>query len=142
VIAAQHADEVVTVLRELYDARFPLQRMKLVSEYDGDDETAMAANNMSGFNCRTVAGTTRWSQHSFGAAIDLNPVQNPHVTEAGVSQTAGEQCSRSGDRRAAVKASSPAGDSVVVKAFRDVGWEWGGDWSSPKDYQHFSAAGS
>ena len=64
------------------------------------------------------------------------------MTEAGVSQTAGEQYSRSGDRRAAVKASSPAGDSVVVKAFRDVGWEWGGDWSSPKDYQHFSAAGS
>ena len=80
VIAAKHADEVVTVFRRLYEARFPLQRMELVSEYGGDDEKSMAANNTSGFNCRTVAGTTRWSQHSFGAAIDLNPVQNPYVT--------------------------------------------------------------
>ena len=85
-IAAQHADEVVTVLRELYDARFPLQRIKLVSEYDGDDETAMAASNMSGFNCRTVAGTTRWSQHSFGAAIDLNPRPEPVRDRSGVSR--------------------------------------------------------
>ena len=141
VIAAKHADEVVTIFRTLYEARFPLQRMKLVSEYGGDDEKSMAANNTSGFNCRTVAGTTRWSQHSFGAAIDLNPVQNPYVTGTGVSPTAGEKYARSGDRRAAVKGLIVA-DSVVVEAFRDAGWEWGGDWSSPKDYQHFSAAGS
>ena len=87
---------MVTVFRTLYEARFPLQRMKLVSEYGGDDEKSMAANNTSGFNCRTVAGTTRWSQHSFGAAIDLNPVQNPYVTAAGVSPTAGEKYARSG----------------------------------------------
>jgi len=61
VIAAKHADEVVTVFRRLYQARFPLQRMELVSEYGGDDEKSTAANNTSGFNCRTVAGTTRWS---------------------------------------------------------------------------------
>ena len=66
VIAAKHADEVVTVFRRLYQARFPLQRMKLASEYGGDDEKSTAANNTSGFNCRTVAGTTR-GQH-FSAA--------------------------------------------------------------------------
>ena len=115
--------------------------MELVSDYGGDDEKSMAANNTSGFNCRTVAGTDRWSQHSFGAAIDLNPVQNPYVTGAGVSPTAGEPYARAGDRRAAVQGLITA-DSVVVRAFRDAGWEWGGDWSSPKDYQHFSAAGS
>ena len=141
VIAAKHADEVVTVFRTLYQARFPLQRMKLVSEYGGDDEKSMAANNTSGFNCRTVAGTTRWSQHSFGAAIDLNPVQNPYVTAAGVSPEAGKKYARAGDRRASVKGLI-VGDSVVVEAFREAGWEWGGDWNSPKDYQHFSAAGS
>ena len=81
VIAAKHAEAMVGVFRKLYAAKFPLQRMELVSDYGGDDDKSMAANNSSGFNCRTVAGTTRWSQHSFGAAIDLNPVQNPYVTD-------------------------------------------------------------
>ena len=70
VIAAKHADEVVTVFRRLYQARFPLQRMELVSEYGGDDEKSLAANNTSGFNCRTVAGTTRWSSTSPRPAPD------------------------------------------------------------------------
>ena len=141
VIAAKHAKTMVEVFGKLYEARFPLQRMELVSEYDGDDDKSMEANNTSGFNCRTVAGTTRWSQHSFGAAVDLNPVQNPYVTDAGVSPAAGEKYAEAADRRASVKGLIVA-DSVVVEAFRDAGWEWGGDWSSPKDYQHFSAAGS
>jgi hypothetical protein len=141
VIAAKHAKTMVEVFGKLYEARFPLQRMELVSEYDGDDDKSMKANNTSGFNCRTVAGTTRWSQHSFGAAVDLNPVQNPYVTSAGVSPAAGEKYAEAADRRASVKGLIGA-DSVVVEAFRDAGWEWGGDWSSPKDYQHFSAAGS
>lgn len=141
VIAAEHAGDVVAVFRKLYAARFPIQRMVLVSEYGGDDEKSMAANNSSGFNCRTVAGTDRWSQHSFGTAIDLNPVQNPHVTQAGVSPKAGQPYARTGARRAAVKGLITA-DSVVVQAFHDAGWEWGGDWTTPKDYQHFSATGS
>ena len=80
---------MVTVFRKLYAAKFPLQRMELVSNYGGDDDKSMAANNSSGFNCRTVAGTDRWSQHSFGAALDLNPIQNPYVTDSGVLPTAG-----------------------------------------------------
>jgi len=101
----------------------------------------MAANNTSAFNCRTVAGTDRWSQHSFGAAIDLNPIQNPYVTEAGISPSAGKAYARSSARRPTVKGLITS-DSAVTRAFRAAGWEWGGDWTSPKDYQHFSAAGS
>jgi D-alanyl-D-alanine carboxypeptidase-like protein len=115
--------------------------MRLVSDYGGDDERSMAANNTSAFNCRPVAGTDRWSQHSFGAAIDLNPVQNPYVTEAGISPAAGRAYARPGARRAAVEGLITEG-SPAVRAFRAAGWEWGGDWTSPKDYQHFSAAGS
>ena len=88
-IAAKHADEWCTVFGKLYEARFPLQRMELVSAYGGDDEQSMAANNTSGFNYRKVTGATRWSQHALGAAIDVNPVQNPYVTGAGVSPGAG-----------------------------------------------------
>jgi hypothetical protein len=141
VIAAKHAETMITVFRKLYAAEFPLRRMELVSDYRGDDEKSMAANNTSGFNCRPVAGTDRWSQHSFGAAIDLNPVQNPYVTESGVSPPAGADYAKPSARRAGVKGLITA-ESAPVQAFREAGWEWGGDWSGPKDYQHFSAAGS
>jgi hypothetical protein len=141
VVAAKHAKDVVQVFRTLHVAQFPIERMRLASDYGGDDEKSMAANNTSAFNCRTVAGTNRWSQHSWGAAIDLNPVQNPYVTEAGVSPVAGKAFASSSARRSTVKGLITA-DSVVVEAFREVGWEWGGSWTSPKDYQHFSAAGS
>ena len=141
VVAAKHADTMVTVFRRLYEAKFPVQRMVLVSDYGGDDERSMSANNSSGFNCRTVAGTDRWSQHSYGAAIDLNPVQNPYVTASGVSPAAGEAYADPRNRRASTTGLITA-DSVVVEAFQEVGWEWGGDWNGPKDYQHFSAAGS
>jgi poly-gamma-glutamate synthesis protein (capsule biosynthesis protein) len=140
-VAAKHADALVGVFRKLYAAKFPLERMQLVSDYDGDDDASMAANNTSAFNCRTVAGTQRWSEHSSGAAIDLNPVQNPYVTDSGVSPPAGEAYAGSSDRRSSVEGLITA-NSVVVRAFRDAGWEWGGDWTSSKDYQHFSAAGS
>ncbi|MET1005749.1 MAG: CapA family protein [Propionibacteriaceae bacterium] len=141
VVEAKHAKAVVGVFGKLYAAKFPIERMRLVSDYAGDDEKSMAANNTSAFNCRTVAGTDRWSQHSFGAAIDLNPVQNPYVTEAGISPAAGEAYAEPKARRATVKGLITA-DSVVVRAFREAGWEWGGTWQSSKDYQHFSAAGS
>lgn len=141
VIAAEHASSVVAVFRELYRVRFPLARLELVSAYGGDDERSMAANNSSGFNCRPVAGTNRWSQHSFGAAIDLNPVQNPYVTETGVSPATGRPYADPRARRAAVQGLITP-DSAPVRAFRKVGWEWGGDWVGPKDFQHFSAAGS
>ena len=140
VVAAKHADTMVTVFRRLYEARFPVQRMVLVSDYGGEDKRSMSANNSSGFNCRTVAGTDRWSQHSYGAAIDLNPIQNPYVT-ARISPAAGEAYADPRNRRASTTGLITA-DSVVVEAFQEVGWEWGGDWNGPKDYQHFSAAGS
>ncbi len=141
VVRAKHAEALVGVFRTLYAEKFPIQRMELVSDYDGDDERSMAANNTSAFNCRTVAGTDRWSQHSFGAAIDLNPVQNPYVTPSGISPASGKTYAKPSTRRETVEGLITA-DSLVVRAFREAGWEWGGDWASPKDYQHFSATGS
>jgi len=98
----------------------------------------MAANNTSAFNCRAVTGGSAWSQHSYGWAIDINPVQNPYVTSSGtVLPPAGAQYV---DRSQKAKGMIRAGD-VVVKAFAAIGWGWGGYWSSTKDYQHFSATG-
>jgi hypothetical protein len=125
------------VFRHVWDEGFPIERMRLVDDYGGSDDASMAANNTSAFNCRSVAGTTRWSEHAFGRAIDINPVQNPYVRGGRVDPPAGGSYL---DRRAVRPGMLVAG-GPVVGAFRFVGWGWGGDWSSGKDYQHVSASG-
>ena len=85
VVHGDYAREVVGVFRTLYDARWPIRRMRLVDDYGGDDDRSMAADNTSGFNCRRVAGSRSWSAHAFGAAIDINPVQNPDLTGSSVA---------------------------------------------------------
>jgi hypothetical protein len=142
VVAARYADDVVSVFEELFEARFPIRRMVLVDEYDGDDDRSMAANNTSAYNCRRVAGTDRWSNHAFGGAIDINPVQNPYVQGSSyVPRNGGDHAfvPRGSDDR--VDPGVIRADDVVVRAFERIGWEWGGTWSSSKDYQHFSADG-
>ena len=139
VVHADHAEDVLAIFERLYDARWPIQRMRLVSEYGGDDNRSMAANNTSAYNCRPVAGQERWSRHAFGAAIDLNPVQNPYLTAGGVLPAQGR---RFVDVDRSVGAEAGQGviqqGDVVVRAFREKGWTWGGTWSQP-DYQHFAA---
>ena len=129
--------DITRAFGALYAARFPIQRMLLVDAYRGDDNASMDANNTSAYNCRTVAGTTTWSEHAYGTAIDINPVQNPYVRGTTVSPAAGRAyLDRSNDRPGMVV----SGD-VVVSAFATQGWQWGGYWTSSKDYQHFSASG-
>ena len=77
VVARRWADDTTKVLRRLYHARFTIRRMRLVDHYGADDDKSMKADNTSAFNCRFVAGTTSWSQHAYGRAIDINPVENP-----------------------------------------------------------------
>jgi hypothetical protein len=127
---------VVSVFHELYDQDFPIARMQLVDDYQGSDDLSMEANNTSAFNCREVTGRPGvWSQHSYGGAIDINPVQNPYISSGGtVLPPAGvDYVDRSKDAPGMIH----AGD-CTVQAFADIGWYWGGAWTSPKDYQHFS----
>jgi hypothetical protein len=131
------ARDVVSVFRRLYAARFPIRRLRLVEAYKGSDDASMAADNTSGFNCRYVSGTRRWSQHAYGLAIDINPVENPFVHGGRVEPPAGR---RYLDRTRARPGMIVAAD-VVVRAFAAIGWRWGGRWSTP-DYQHFSATGT
>jgi hypothetical protein len=142
VVHARHARAVTEVFERLYDARWPIRRMRLVDDYGGDDDRSMAANNTSGYNCRRVAGTDSWSAHAYGAAIDVNPVQNPYVTGSSIGPPAGQRFALM-DRSAGahVPAGTIRAGDAVVRAFAHIGWEWGGQWSSPKDYQHFTAAG-
>jgi hypothetical protein len=139
VVHADVADDVVGVFRRLFDARFPIRRMRLVDEYGADDGRSMAANNTSAFNCRRSTGDpSAWSEHAYGRAIDINPVQNPYVSSSGaVDPAAGAAyVGRPAGARGLIEA-----DGVVVRAFRAIGWGWGGDWTRSKDYQHFSRSG-
>jgi poly-gamma-glutamate synthesis protein (capsule biosynthesis protein) len=139
VVHHRHARGLVGVFRELYEARFPIRRMQLIDAYGGDDDRSMAADNSSAYNCRMVAGKSTFSDHAYGAAVDINPVENPYVTADGVLPAAGRRfvdVDRSRD------AAAPRGvivaDDVVVRAFARIGWKWGGVWNEA-DYQHFHA---
>jgi hypothetical protein len=139
VVHRDAATAVLHAMRTLYSLRFPIRRMHLVDAYGGDDHRSMAADNTSAFNCRFIAGQPGvWSEHAYGRAIDLNPIENPYVTSSGyVSPPAGAPFARrSRHVPGMVHRRGP-----VVAAFATVGWKWGGDWPWPKDYQHFSATG-
>jgi hypothetical protein len=137
VLHRRWADDVLGVFERLYDRRFPIRRVRLVDRYDADDRTSMRHDNTSAFNCRYVAGTSTWSQHAYGRAIDLNPVENPYVVGDSVSPRRG----RPYVDRSDVRPGMVVARDVVWRAFHAIGWEWGGAWSSAKDYQHFSANG-
>lgn len=132
VVHASVAAEVVEIFRELFAARFPIERMQLIEAFDGDDDRSMAANNTSAFNCRKIAGARVLSRHAFGMAIDLNPLVNPYVRGTDVRPPGGRAHL---DRRPA-KGLIARGDAVH-RAFTSRGWTWGGTWRSVRDYQHF-----
>ena len=133
------AEDVVAVFGSLYRARFPIERMRLVDAYGADDDRSMAANNTSGYNCRRVAGSASLSDHAYGRAVDINPVQNPYLTGGRVLPPAGRDHASVGRDAGSPRVPGVIrrGD-VVTRAFDRVGWTWGGDWQDP-DYQHFSA---
>jgi hypothetical protein len=138
VVHRRWADDILDVFERLYDRRFPIRRIRLVDRYDADDRASMRHDNTSAFNCRYVSGTTTWSQHAYGRAIDINPVENPYVVGSSVSPRRG----RAFMDRTEVRPGMIVKRDVVWRAFHRIGWEWGGSWSTSKDYQHFSATGS
>lgn len=128
------AANVVAAFRTLYAQRFQVQRIRPVTVYGSSDDRSMAANNTSAFNCRRVTGGTSYSEHSYGWAIDLNPVQNPYVKSSTVLPPSG----RPWANRSLRVPGMVHPDGVVDRAFRAIGWYWGGRWTSLKDYQHLS----
>ncbi len=135
IVARTVAADVISAFRDLYRARFPVVRMEPMHTFDGDDDRSMSADNTSGFNCRPISGGTSFSRHSWGTAIDLNPIRNPFVKRGRVLPPEGVAwLEREG--RGVVTDPGPALD-----AFRAIGWRWGGHWNSAKDYQHFSTDG-
>jgi hypothetical protein len=121
----------------LFEHRFPVRRMRLVDHYGGSDYRSIEADNTSAFNCRRVTGGSGWSQHAYGRALDINPIENPYVSRGHTSHAASRPYLNRERRRRGM--ALPGG--ALVEAFDAVGWGWGGRWSHPTDYQHFSATG-
>jgi hypothetical protein len=139
VVHKGESGEIVRVFRRLYRHKFKIRRMQLIDRYDASDHASMNADNTSGFNCRYIAGTSNWSQHAYGRAIDINPIENPYVTSSGhVSPPAGAPYA---NRSRHDKGMVHRGDHAY-RAFAQEDWKWGGDWSGTKDYQHFSRNGN
>lgn len=131
------SDDIVAILRALFEAGYPIERMVLVDDYNADDEASMAANNSSAFNYRTTPGGTRLSAHSRGMAVDINPLYNPYVKVSNgkvivAPKSATEYIERSGAFPYKID-----GDELCCKLFKEHGFEWGGDYKTIKDYQHF-----
>ncbi len=137
VVNASAAADLGRVFGALFGARFPIRQMRPVEAFGGDDERSMLADNTSAFNCRQVPGSTTWSQHAYGLAVDVNPFENPEVRDGAVDPPAAAAWA---DRSRSSPAMISRGDAVW-RAFARIGWPWGGDWRSLKDYQHFSANG-
>jgi hypothetical protein len=137
IVNASAAGPLARAFGLLFAAGYPIRQMRVVDVFGGSDERSMRADNTSAFNCRPIPGTTSWSEHAYGLAVDINPFENPEVTGGAVDPPAAAAwASRSRHNRAMIR----HGDAVW-RAFISVGWQWGGDWISPKDYQHFSANG-
>lgn len=126
------AQEVLDIFKELYDKKYPIEKMKLIDEYNAVDEHSMSDNNTSAFCYRVIAGTSKVSNHGKGVAIDINPLLNPHVVN-GVTNP--PSASKYKDRTLNEKGMITKGDDAY-NAFIKRGWRWGGSWNNP-DYQHF-----
>jgi hypothetical protein len=134
IVDALLAEEVLEIFKELFDAKFPIEKMRLVDDYAASDEKSMEDNNTSAFNCRWVHGRKNiFSKHSYGRAIDINPLINPYVSKKEVVPKRGMVYT---DRRKTAKGMIRS-DDACVRAFTRRGWIWGGNWRSIKDYQHF-----
>jgi peptidoglycan LD-endopeptidase CwlK len=131
VVDVDLVDDTKRVFDLIKRRRFPIQSVIPIADprYNFDDGKSVYANNVSGFNYRFIAGTDRLSNHALGRAVDINPFINPYIRQdyrmpEGVDY----------DPKAVGAITE---DGEIVELFKKLGWEWGGDWTDRKDYQHF-----
>jgi hypothetical protein len=131
------AENVVTVLGRLFAAGFPMERMVVTSPAEVAAAPTGDGNTTAAFVCRPIRGSTAWSAHAYGKAIDVDPFQNPYRSgDRVIPELATAYLDRGRVLPGVITATGP-----VVAAFRAVGWTWGGSWTTPKDLMHFSSTG-
>lgn len=134
------ADEVSLIFQELFEISYPIKQISPIEKYNGDDFESIEANNTSAFNCRLAEGSNKYSKHSYGKALDINPIENPYIYANGTSS---HIASKEFIKRVAKSENSAQNKAMLlpssqaVQIFKKYGWKWGGDWKNTKDYQHF-----
>ena len=138
VVNKEISADILDIMRELYEISYPIEQMRLVDYYEGDDDLSMAANNSSAFNWRPLTGsTTKLSRHAMGMAIDINPLYNPYYKfYRGVETIKPKEGEPYVDRMWDFPYMIDR-DDVCYDLFIERGFKWGGSWNSLKDYQHF-----
>lgn len=144
IVGARIAAKVVRAFNVMWNEKFPIQRMETSEKFLTPEmfdaagnfieqpNTADTVNATQGFMCRRTTRASSWSRHAFGLAIDVNPVQNPYIDGALLIPLNGTRSEATG---------RIVQSDVVVRAMRDAGMSWGGNFRSLKDYMHFSATG-
>jgi hypothetical protein len=136
-VNARVANAIVTVFEQLFAADFPIERMRITSAAELNAPPTGDGNPTAGFACRPVRGQTTWSQHAYGLAVDINPFHNPyHNGDVVLPELATAYLDRAELRAGMILPGGP-----VTRAFTAIGWQWGGNYRSLKDYMHFSANG-
>lgn len=125
--------EVLEIFKNLYEIKYPIEKIKLIDEYDANDELSMENNNTSCFCFRTIAETNILSKHSQGLAIDINPLYNPYITKEKISPSNGKKYAN----RTIYNKYQINKNDIIYNLFKNYEWNWGGDWEDRKDYQHF-----
>jgi poly-gamma-glutamate synthesis protein (capsule biosynthesis protein) len=133
--------EISKIFKELFDIKYPIRQIAPIEKYNADDFDSIEADNTSAFNCRKAESSNKYSKHSYGKAIDINPLENPYIYADGKTShkistqyisRISQNTSSASENKAILLSSSKA-----VKIFKKYGWKWGGDWKNIKDYQHF-----
>ena len=155
IVRNELADEVLLIFQELYNIKYPIYKMEIIDNYKGTgddlDWNSIEDNNTSAFCYRNSTGGNSVSKHGLGQAIDINPLINPYVTKEGEksSHDVSNDCNYISRNVSTwkdyadkwtldnAKEANINTDTEIYKIFKKYGWTWGGDWDSPKDYQHF-----
>lgn len=132
------ANDLLDIFRQLYEARYPIERIRLIDDYDADDERSMSNNNTSCFCYRSISGSQHLSKHALGMAVDINTLYNPYVKKRKDGTTVVKPAAGRPyvNRQKQFRYKIEKGD-LCYRLFIEHGFKWGGNWRSLKDYQHF-----
>jgi hypothetical protein len=142
IVNARYGEEMLGVFRTVFDQQFPLEQMRVITYPELDAPPTGDFNDTTSFVCRpVVAEDSGWSMHAYGLAVDLNPFHNPYWRgEVVVPELASAYTERANVRPGMLLADDPA-SAAIISAFAGIGWEWGGNWQTLKDWMHFSENG-
>ena len=132
------AEDLIDIFKKLFEENYPIEKIRLIDEYDADDELSMRDNNSSCFNFRFVSFTQRISKHGYGLAVDINPLYNPYIKTVDGKKIIAPDNSVDFEDRNKNFSYKIVEDDLCCKLFLEHNFKWGGNyWEDEKDYQHF-----